>query len=260
MAAKAVIRDVGRVLDLPYNFVDKLAKLVPFELGMTLKKAREIEPQLNQLAQEEEEVRILLELAEGLEGITRNVGMHAGGVLIASGKITDFCPVYCADSTDSVVSQLDKDDVEKIGLVKFDFLGLRTLTILDWTVRYIRQKVSESGTNKDSIISEETPPEVSKPETENHKFISLETLPLEDPATYALLRQGNVVGVFQFESRGMKDLLQKTKPDRFEDIIALVALYRPGPMDLIPEPNLWCNDLPGASDANCSGNRWLQSW
>ena len=235
MAAKAVIRDVGRVLDLPYNFVDKLAKLVPFELGMTLKKAREIEPQLNQLAQEEE-VRILLELAEGLEGITRNVGMHAGGVLIASGKITDFCPVYCADSTDSVVSQLDKDDVEKIGLVKFDFLGLRTLTILDWTVRYIRKRDSKSaGTNKDSIITEEALREVSTPKTENHKFISLETLPLEDPETYALLRQGNVVGIFQFESRGMKDLLKKTKPDRFEDIIALVALYRPGPMDLIPE-------------------------
>jgi DNA polymerase-3 subunit alpha len=235
MAAKAVIRDVGRVLDLPYNFVDKLAKLIPFELGMTLKKAREIEPQLNKRAQEEEEVRILLELAEGLEGLTRNVGMHAGGVLIASGKITDFCPVYCADSTDSVVSQLDKDDVEKIGLIKFDFLGLRTLTILDWTVRYIRQRVSESSINKDSIICEEVTRKVSKPEAENHEFISLETLPLEDPATYSLLRQGNVVGVFQFESRGMKDLLQKTKPDRFEDIIALVALYRPGPMDLIPE-------------------------
>ena len=235
MAAKAVIRDVGRVLDLPYNFVDKLAKLVPFELGMTLKKAREIEPQLNELAQEEEEVRILLELAEGLEGITRNVGMHAGGVLIASGKITDFCPVYCAESTDSVVSQLDKDDVEKIGLVKFDFLGLRTLTILDWTVRYIRQRDSELGINKDSIIPEKISQEISKSETGNHGFISLESLPLEDPETYALLRKGNVVGVFQFESRGMKDLLQKTKPDRFEDIIALVALYRPGPMDLIPE-------------------------
>ena len=235
MAAKAVIRDVGRVLDLPYNFVDKLAKLVPFELGMTLKKAREIEPQLNELAQEEEEVRILLELAEGLEGITRNVGMHAGGVLIASGKITDFCPVYCAESTDSVVSQLDKDDVEKIGLVKFDFLGLRTLTILDWTVRYIRQRDSKLGINKDSVIPEKISQEISKSETGNHDFISLESLPLEDPETYALLRKGNVVGVFQFESRGMKDLLQKTKPDRFEDIIALVALYRPGPMDLIPE-------------------------
>ena len=235
MAAKAVIRDVGRVLDLPYNFVDKLAKLVPFELGMTLKKAREIEPQLNQRAQEEEEVRTLLELAEDLEGITRNVGMHAGGVLIASGKITDSCPVYCADSPDSVVSQLDKDDVEKIGLVKFDFLGLRTLTILDWTVRYIRQRELKSGAIKDRNISEEASQRVSKPETINHKFVSLETLPLEDSATYALLRQGNVVGVFQFESRGMKDLLQKTRPDRFEDIIALVALYRPGPMDLIPE-------------------------
>src|SRR5688572_11978272 len=127
MAAKAVVRDVGRVLDLPYNFVDQLAKLVPFELGMTLEKARAEEPQLNQRAQAEEEVRTLLELAERLEGLARNVGMHAGGVLIASGKITDFCPVYCADSGDSVVSQLDKDDVEKIGLVKFDFLGLRTL-------------------------------------------------------------------------------------------------------------------------------------
>lgn len=235
MAAKAVIRDVGRVLDLPYNFVDKLAKLIPFELGITLKKARELEPQLNQRAEEEEEVRILLELAESLEGLTRNVGMHAGGVLIASGKITDSCPVYCADSAESVVSQLDKDDVEKIGLVKFDFLGLRTLTILDWTVKHIKQRESEAVTNKGSILSDEIFPKESKSETENQKFISLDALPLEDSATYTLLRQGNVVGVFQFESRGMKDLLQKTKPDRFEDIIALVALYRPGPMDLIPE-------------------------
>ena len=234
MAAKAVIRDVGRVLDLPYNFVDKLAKLVPFEIGMTLKKAREIEPQLNQLAQEEE-VRILLELAERLEGITRNVGMHAGGVLIASGEITDFCPVYCAEFTDSAVSQLDKDDVEKIGLVKFDFLGLRTLTILDWTIRYIRCRKFESGNNKDNILSDKDPNSISKLGTVKHEFVSLEKLSLEDPDTYELLRQGNVVGIFQFESRGMKDLLQKTKPDCFEDIIALVALYRPGPMDLIPE-------------------------
>lgn len=210
MAAKAVVRDVGRVLDLPYNFVDQLAKLVPFELGMTLKKAREVEPQLNQRAQKEEEVRDLLELAERLEGLTRNVGMHAGGVLIAPDKITDFCPVYCADTGDSVVSQLDKDDVEKIGLVKFDFLGLRTLTILDWTVRYINDR------------------------DEANSF-DLALLPLDDPDAYALLRQGNAVGIFQFESRGMKDLLQKAKPDRFEDIIALVALYRPGPMDLIPD-------------------------
>ncbi len=235
MAAKAVIRDVGRSLDLPYNFVDQLAKLVPFELGMTLKKAREIEPQLNQRAQNEEEVRTLLELAERLEGITRNVGMHAGGVLIAPGKITDFCPIYCADSADSVVSQLDKDDVEKIGLVKFDFLGLRTLTILDWTVRYIRQRDSGSENRNINITPRDISQEVAEYRTANPKFFSLETIPLEDSTTYALLRQGNVVGVFQFESRGMKDLLQKTKPDCFEDIIALVALYRPGPMDLIPE-------------------------
>ena len=211
MAAKAVIRDIGRVLDLPYNFVDQLAKLVPFEIGMTLKKAREQEPQLNQRAAEEEDVRHLLELAESLEGITRNVGMHAGGVLIAPGKITDFCPVYCPDSVDSVVSQLDKDDVEKIGLVKFDFLGLRTLTTLDRAVSYINQSRSEADA------------------------FSLIDLPLDDAATYALMRKGNAIGIFQFESRGMKDLLQKARPDRFEDIIALVALYRPGPMDLIPD-------------------------
>jgi DNA polymerase-3 subunit alpha len=221
MAAKAVIRDIGRVLDLPYNFVDQLAKLIPFEIGMTLKKARQIEPQLNQRAEEEEDVRNLLELAESLEGITRNVGMHAGGVLIASGEITDFCPIYCTESGDSVVSQLDKDDVEKVGLVKFDFLGLRTLTTLDRAVGYIRQS------HKNAQSSAEINPD-SRP-------FSLETLPLEDERTYALMRKGNAVGIFQFESRGMIDLLQKAKPDCFEDIIALVALYRPGPMDLIPE-------------------------
>ena len=221
MAAKAVIRDIGRVLDLPYNFVDQLAKLIPFEIGITLKKARQLEPQLNQRAEEEEDVRNLLELAESLEGITRNVGMHAGGVLIASGEITDFCPIYCTESGDSVVSQLDKDDVEKVGLVKFDFLGLRTLTTLDRAVGYIRQshKNAQSSAEIESAV----------------RPFSLETLPLEDERTYALMRKGNAVGIFQFESRGMIDLLQKAKPDCFEDIIALVALYRPGPMDLIPE-------------------------
>jgi DNA polymerase-3 subunit alpha len=231
MAAKAVVRDVGRVLDLPYNFVDQLAKLVPFELGMTLKKARAEEPQLNLRAQAEEEVRNLLELAERLEGLTRNVGMHAGGVLIASGKITDFCPVYCTDAGDSVISQLDKDDVEKIGLVKFDFLGLRTLTILDWTMRYIRQCKTSATARGDESPAQQ----VREPDTNDLACFSLENLPLDDPATYALLRKGNAVGIFQFESRGMKDLLQKARPDRFEDIIALVALYRPGPMALIPE-------------------------
>jgi DNA polymerase-3 subunit alpha len=235
MAAKAVVRDVGRVLDLPYSFVDQLAKLVPFEIGMTLKKAREEEPQLNERAQAEEEVRNLLELAERLEGLTRNVGMHAGGVLIASGKITDFCPIYCTDSGESVISQLDKDDVEKIGLVKFDFLGLRTLTILDWTVRYIRQRERDAAEEESAPIATDASKPAAESGIRHSDSFSLENLPLDDAATYALLRQGNAVGVFQFESRGMKDLLQKARPDRFEDIIALVALYRPGPMALIPE-------------------------
>lgn len=215
MAAKAVIRDVGRVLDLPFNFVDQLAKLIPFELGMTLKKARAIEPQFESRAREEEDVRNLLELAESLEGITRNVGMHAGGVLIAPGKITDFCPIYCAEASESVVSQFDKDDVEKIGLVKFDFLGLKTLTILDQAISDINQQQLHD-------IKYQTEPESTG-------GISLSQIALEDPETYALLRKGNAVGIFQFESRGMKDLLQKARPDRFEDLIALVALYRPGP-------------------------------
>lgn len=221
MAAKAVIRDVGRVLDLPFNFVDQLAKLIPFELGMTLKKARAIEPQLEMRAQEEEDVRNLLELAESLEGITRNVGMHAGGVLIAPGKITDFCPIYCAEASESVVSQFDKDDVEKIGLVKFDFLGLKTLTILDQAIIDINQQQLDDINHL--------------AERDSAHVLSLNRILLEDPETYALLRKGNAVGIFQFESRGMKDLLQKAKPDRFEDLIALVALYRPGPMDLIPD-------------------------
>lgn len=216
MAAKAVVRDVGRVLDLPYNFVDQLAKLIPFEIGMTLKKARDIEPQLDQRARDEEDVRNLLELAESLEGLTRNIGMHAGGVLISPGKITDFCPIYCTESGASVVSQLDKDDVENIGLVKFDFLGLKTLTTIDRAAQYIRQRAAED-------------------EDQNETLFSVDDLPLDDADTYALLRKGNGIGIFQFESRGMKDLLQKAKPDRFEDLIALVALYRPGPMDLIPE-------------------------
>jgi len=226
MAAKAVVRDVGRVLDLPYNFVDQLAKLVPFELGMTLRKAREIEPLLNQRAGEEEDVRNLLELAERLEGLTRNVGMHAGGVLIAPGKITDFCPVYCANAGDAVVSQYDKDDVEKIGLVKFDFLGLRTLTILDRAVADIRRYRPASP----GLTAAE--PDVQPVETSH---FSLDRIFLQDAATFALMAKGNTVGIFQFESRGMKDLLQRAKPDRFEDLIALVALYRPGPMDLIPD-------------------------
>jgi DNA polymerase-3 subunit alpha len=210
MAARAVLRDCGRVLDLPYSFCDQLAKLVPVQPGknITLADARKMEPLLVEREKAEEEVRELLELSEKLEGLVRNVGMHAGGVLIAPGRLTDFCPLYAAEGTSHVISQLDKDDVEAVGLVKFDFLGLTTLTILDWAEKYVRG--------------------LGEP-------FSLEKIPLDDAATYKLLSAGNTTAVFQLESRGMRDLIKRARPDRFEDVIALVALYRPGPMDLIPE-------------------------
>ncbi len=209
MAAKAVIRDVGRVLDLGFNFVDQFAKLIPNELGITLQAAREKEPAINERAGREEEIRQLLELAEKLEGLTRNVGMHAGGVLIAPGRLTDFCPLYSAGGAESAVSQFDKDDVERAGLVKFDFLGLRTLTILAEAVRFVKEVEAVD--------------------------VDLDTLPLDDKPTYdRIFKTANTTAVFQFESRGMKDTLVQAKPDRLEDLIALNALYRPGPMDFIP--------------------------
>jgi len=211
MAAKAVVRDVGRVMEWGYNRTDELAKLIPFQPGklVTLAEARKMEPRLAEREQAEEETRELLALAGQLEGLTRNVGMHAGGVLIAPGKLTDFCPLYAAEGSHNAVSQLDKDDVEAIGLVKFDFLGLTTLTILDWTARYVRK--------------------LGDPD------FSFERIPLDDPAAYRIFANANAAAVFQFESRGMRDLLKRAPPDRFEDVIALVALYRPGPMELIPD-------------------------
>ncbi|WP_310449568.1 DNA polymerase III subunit alpha [Sulfuritalea sp.] len=209
MAAKAVIRDVGRVLDLGFNFVDQFAKLIPNELGITLADALAKEPLIRQRIEAEEEVAELWTLALKLEGLTRNVGMHAGGVLIAPGKLTDFCPLYAAAGAESVVSQFDKDDVEKAGLVKFDFLGLRTLTILDEAVRLAKEVEGAD--------------------------IDLATLPLDDRETYdAVFKTANTTAVFQFESGGMKDTLVQARPDRLEDLIALNALYRPGPMDFIP--------------------------
>jgi len=211
MAARAVVRDCGRVLDLSYTFCDQIAKLIPVQPGktITLDDAREMEPLLAEREEKEEEVRELLELGGKLEGLVRNVGMHAGGVLIAPGRLTDFCALYAAEGTANVISQLDKDDVEAVGLVKFDFLGLTTLTILDWAERYVRALGEPS--------------------------FALEKVPLNDAAAYRLLSAGNTTAVFQLESRGMRDLIKRARPDRFEDVIALVALYRPGPMDLIPE-------------------------
>ena len=208
MASKAVIRDVGRVMDFPYGLCDRLSKLVPLEgvKPVSLKKARELEPEFNAIINSEEGVEELLELGERLEDLTRNVGMHAGGVLIAPGKLTDFCPLYCAEGSDSTVSQFDKDDVEAVGLVKFDFLGLRTLTIIDWAIRYVRLLPQQES-------------------------FTIESIPLDDKPTYDLLKAYNTTAVFQLESRGMKDLIRRLQPDTFEDIVALVALYRPGPLE-----------------------------
>ena len=209
MAAKAVVRDVGRVLGMGYGEVDRIAKLIPFELGITLVKAIEAEPQLKALIEEQEEVAGLMRLARSLEGLTRNVGMHAGGVLIVPGKLTDFTPLYCADGSSATVSQFDKDDVEKAGLVKFDFLGLTTLTIIAESERHIRAM--------------------------GHPDFDIQAIALDDPAAYKVFSSGNTVAIFQFESRGMRDLIMKARPDRLEDLTALNALYRPGPMELIPE-------------------------
>ncbi|MGQ9725199.1 MAG: DNA polymerase III subunit alpha, partial [Tepidimonas sp.] len=225
MAARAAIRDVGRVLDFPYGFCDGISKLVPNKPGMSVtlqyppqpKKegdknnyAIEMEPVLAERIEREEEVRQLIELAQKLEGLTRNVGMHAGGVLIAPGRLTDFCPLYQQPGSDAAVSQFDKDDVEAIGLVKFDFLGLATLTILEMAAGLIRRRYPGEA------------------------HFALERIPLDDAATYELFQQGRTEAVFQFESRGMQGMLRDAKPTRLEDLIALNALYRPGPMDLIP--------------------------
>jgi DNA polymerase-3 subunit alpha len=208
MAAKAVVRDVGRVLDLPYTFCDQVSKLIPAAPGKqySLDDAVEMEPVLKERLENEEELRQLWELAKKLEGLTRNIGMHAGGVVIAPGKMTDFCPLYQASGEDSVpVSMLDKDDVEKVGLVKFDFLGLRNLTIIDLAVRYIKDLDPAFDTD-------------------------LNLLEFTDPDAYKILQSANTTAVFQLESDGMKRLLEKLRPDRFEDIIAVLALYRPGPL------------------------------
>ncbi|WP_040327946.1 DNA polymerase III subunit alpha [Acidovorax delafieldii] len=225
MAAKAAIRDVGRVMDMSYTFCDGISKLVPGKPGMSytlqyppeVKKdgdknnyALELEPLLYERVRKEEDVKTVIEMAQKLEGMTRNIGMHAGGVLIAPGKLTDFCPLYQQPGSESAVSQYDKDDVEAIGLVKFDFLGLATLTILEIAREFIMKR------------------------HKGQENFAYENIPLDDGPTYRLFSEGKTEAVFQFESRGMQGMLREARPSRLEDLIALNALYRPGPMDLIP--------------------------
>ena len=208
MAAKAVIRDVGRVLGHPYGFVDRISKLVPAEPGMTLAKAFEAEPQLGQSYDADEEVRDLIDMCRILEGVTRNAGKHAGGVVISPTTITDFAPLYCDAEGNNPVTQFDKNDVETAGLVKFDFLGLRTLTIIDWALGLINPRLIEQGKEP----------------------VNIAAIAMDDPKSFAMLQRSESTAVFQLESRGMKDLIKRLQPDCFEDMIALVALFRPGPL------------------------------
>jgi len=205
MAAKAVIRDTGRVLGQPYGFVDRIAKLVPFEIGMTLDKALEQSEELAAMYRDDEEVAAMIDLAKSLEGLVRNAGKHAGGVVIAPDKLTDFAPLYCEDGGGNIVTQLDKDDVEAIGLVKFDFLGLKTLTIIDWA---------------EDIVNANYP----------DQDLDIDRISMSDTQTFKLLRSTQTAAVFQLESSGMRDLIKRMRPDQFGDLVALVALFRPGPL------------------------------
>ncbi len=208
MAAKAVVRDVARVQGKSYGLADKLSKMIPFEVGMTLARALEDEKPLRDFLAEDDEAQEIWDMAEQLEGITRNVGKHAGGVVIAPSQLTDFSPLFCDESGEGLVTQYDKDDVEDVGLVKFDFLGLRTLTIIDWAVKIINERSAGTG----------------------EKPLDITGIPLDDSASFDLLQSAETTAVFQLESRGMKDLIKRLRPDRFEDIVALVALFRPGPL------------------------------
>lgn len=208
MAAKAVIRDVGRVLGHPYGFVDRISKLIPPTPGMTLEQAFIEEPRLPELYASDQEVKDLIDMARRLEGVTRNAGKHAGGVVIAPTKITDFAPVYCDAEGNNPVTQFDKNDVEYAGLVKFDFLGLRTLTILQWAVNMVNARHKKT----------------------NKPLVDINHIPLDDRKSYDMLMKAETTAVFQLESRGMKDLIRRLQPDCFEDMIALVALFRPGPL------------------------------
>ena len=227
MAAKGVVRDVGRVLGMSYGHVDGIAKLIPFDLGMTLRKALDQEPELKDRYDNEEEITALIDMALKLEGLARNVGKHAGGVVIAPTDLTDFTPLYCEHGSEQIVSQFDKDDLETVGLVKFDFLGLKTLTIIDW---------AEKAINHYRELQDQEPIDIAK-------------LPLDDSQTYEILKQGMTTAIFQLESSGMKELIKNLKPDQFNDIVALVALYRPGPLGAGME-KVYCDRKHGKEATN----------
>ncbi|MDZ4333920.1 MAG: DNA polymerase III subunit alpha, partial [Pseudomonas sp.] len=208
MAAKAVVRDVARAQGKSYGLADRLSKMIPFEVGMTLEKAYEMEEPLRDFLKVDEDAREIWEMSLKLEGICRGTGKHAGGVVIAPTKLTDFSPIACDDEGGGLVTQFDKDDVESAGLVKFDFLGLRTLTIIKWAMETINREQAKKGLPD----------------------LNIDFIPLDDKPTFSMLQKAETTAVFQLESRGMKELIKKLKPDCLEDMIALVALFRPGPL------------------------------
>jgi DNA polymerase-3 subunit alpha len=270
MAAKAVLRDTGRVLGMPYGQVDRIAKLipkVPLDLGLedalgrsekSRKEPERVVSEFKALYESDEDVKELVDLALKLEDLTRNAGKHAGGVVIAPGPLSDYAPLFSESGAEGMVTQFDKDDVEAVGLVKFDFLGLRTLTIIDWAVKAINvrragmrkcrdrqdadsdRRADADGRERQDADSDRRADADGRErqEADNRRAddapLDITQLPLDDPAVYTLFRRAQTIAIFQFESRGMQGMLKDAKPDRFEDLIALGALYRPGPMDLIP--------------------------
>jgi len=237
MAAKAVVRDVARVQGKSYGLADKLSKLIPFEVGMTLEKALEQEEALKEFLAEDEQAQEIWDMAEQLEGVTRGVGKHAGGVVIAPSKLTDFSPLFCDESGSGLVTQYDKGDVEDAGLVKFDFLGLRTLTIIDWAVKMI-------NTVRD---------------TDGQAPLDIMQIPLDDQPSFTLLKSAKTTAVFQLESSGMKDLIERLQPDCFEDIVALVALFRPGPLQSGMVDN-FINRKHGREELSFPDAKWQHEW
>ena len=237
MAAKAVVRDVARVQGKSYGLADKLSKMIPFEVGMTLEKALEQEEALREFLAEDDQAQEIWDMAVQLEGVTRGVGKHAGGVVIAPSKLTDFSPLFCDETGSGLVTQYDKGDVEDAGLVKFDFLGLRTLTIIDWAVKMINTARGQSGEQPLDIMQ----------------------IPLDDQPSFELLKSARTTAVFQLESSGMKDLIERLQPDCFEDIVALVALFRPGPLQSGMVDN-FINSKHGREELSFPDSKWQHEW
>ncbi|WWP00925.1 MAG: DNA polymerase III subunit alpha [Candidatus Dasytiphilus stammeri] len=236
MTAKSVIRDVGRVLGHPYSFIDRIAKIIPSNIGMTLHKALNKVPKLSELYNLNEEFKVLINMAQQLEGVIRNASKHAGGVVIAPTKITDFAPLYCDENGNHPVTQFDKNDVEYVGLVKFDFLGLKTLTIINSTLEMINLMCDQQG----------KPP------------LNIARISLDDPKSFTMLQQAETTAIFQLESIGIKKLIKRLRPDCFEDIIALIALFRPGPLQSGMVEN-FINRKHGKENISYPDSKWQHS-